>query len=199
MDARKREFRGENIEQERSIGVLGPGVGGDTYWKGEFSLLNFHFLWDEEVKRRGVKSPRLIWRFPSLVAAQPDRLKGIQELTALAKDSVVVATGDLFHYGVAYGMKREAVLDSANEVKPLAMKKIKEGLSILRSGDFHQYLHFCKAHLSDAIDTGTVLRYLLGPLSEQVLDLEIVDVSNLFEDTPKPSWVAAFLVAMEKN
>ncbi len=195
--AREKELNGEPLMQEGSHGVLGPGIGGENYWRHEFSLLNFQFLWDEEVKRRGISAPRLILRFPSLVAGSPGSLRGIEDLAAQAKDSVVVATGDLCHHGVAYGANPDEVFDFGSRGEQYARQLIEESLALLYQGDYPGYFKHCRQHLNDSMDTGAVLRHLLGPLQSSILDLRLVDVSPLFDGEPKPSWVAAALVAME--
>jgi len=194
--ARQREARGEPVREERSHGIWGPGAGGDRYWKEEFSLLGFHFLWNEEVKRRGGRAPRLVVRYPSLVAAAPDQMRRVDELASLAKDSVVVATGDLCHHGAAYG--DGDLLDIGAKAEGYARSSIEHALSLLQCGDYRGYDKQCKEHRSDAVDTGALVRHLLGPLRSTVVDLRLVDVSELFEGKPEPSWVAAALVAMER-
>ncbi|NGX50630.1 MAG: hypothetical protein K1060chlam2_00478 [Chlamydiae bacterium] len=195
--ARERELEGEDVTQEGSYGVLGPGVGGDRYWKEEYSLLNFLFLWEKEVKQRGIRPPRLIVRYPSLTAGNPSRLKGVEELKSLAKDSVVVATGDLCHHGRAYGMDPNEIIDSGAAGKAFAHRQIEEALALLRRGDYKGYLEQCGVIRNDSRDTGTLLRYLLGPLKSRILDLRLIDVSGLFHGHPAPSWVAASLIVFE--
>jgi hypothetical protein len=42
------------------------------------------------------------------------------------------------------------------------------------------------------------LKHLLGPLRGSILDLNLVDASDLYDGVPQPSWVAASLVELKK-
>lgn len=192
--ARKKERARLDISQESSYGVFGPGIIGDSSWEQEFSLDNFLFLCFEEVKRRGIRAPELIIRYPSLVNRDPKNLPGIEELKSIAKDSVVIATSDLCHHGRAYGMSAHEVIEISPMASYFAKLQIQKGFEILKKGDFEAYYNHCVNTLSDSIDVGSVLRYLLGPFEATILDLKLVDVSSLFEDEPKPSWVATSLI-----
>jgi len=101
MQARTKELNGEDISKEPSYGIFEPG---QEQVKLEFSLDLFNILFDVEVKRRGITPPRLLQRYPSLVNRDPEKLPGIKELQKIAKDSVVVATDDMCHHGVGYGV-----------------------------------------------------------------------------------------------
>ncbi len=80
-------------------------------WRG-YSLFLFKTLWNAEIKGRGIKGPKLIERSPCLVNRAPEKLLEIEELKRLAKDFLIVATGNLSHYGIAYNTPRE--LNSGN-------------------------------------------------------------------------------------
>jgi len=191
MALRMKERNKESLDNELARGVF-PSM------KAEFSLFHFKTLWNAEVKRRGAKPPKLIERYPCYVNRKPETLPGINELQAIAKDSVVVATADLCHHGEAYGMSDEAIKGFSAEGEDFAVKTIKEGFSILESGDYSEYYDYCRSILSDSMDTGTILKYLLGDFSSEILDLKLVNVSSLFEGGPTPSWVAATLVELKK-
>ncbi len=75
-----RVVNGADPIKEQLWGIQGPGLSGREEWKNEFSLANFMFLFEEEVKRRGIKSPQLIVRYPYLVGGKPELLPGIDEL-----------------------------------------------------------------------------------------------------------------------
>jgi hypothetical protein len=197
--ARKKEIAKMDISQENSFGVFGPGISGESAWEQEFSLDSFLFLWFEEVKRRGIRAPELIIRYPSLVNRQPDKLPGMDELKSIAKDAVVIGTSDLCHHGRAYGMNLDEVMDISPLAQYYAKHQIQKGLDLLKEGNFEAYYEHCIRSLSDSVDVGTVLRYLLGQIEGTILDLKLVDVANLFEHNPRPSWVAASLIVFERQ
>lgn len=62
--------------------------------------------------------------------------------------------------------------------------------------DLLKYRSYCLETLSDSIEVGQMLNYLLGPLEGHIHDLKLIDVSDLFEGDPQPSWVAATLVEL---
>jgi len=162
--------------------------------ENEYSLFYFKFLWDLEVKRRGIKPPELIMRYPFLVNRDPATLPGIKELEAYAKDSAVVITADLCHYGVAYGHQ-----ERKEDPHAYAEASIKRGFEVLREGSYADYYDICIETKSDSLDTCSVLKHLLGPLFATILEIEIVDSSDLFVGDPSPSFVAASLVELKKS
>ncbi len=195
--SRLREINNQDLSQDSLRGILGPGTGRDRAWVSEFSLLHFLFLWTEEIKRRGIESPELIIRYPYLVNKEPENMPGIDELESIARDSVVVATSDLCHHGVAYGHAPSEALDISEEGEQFAKYQIQQGLDLLSGDDFRRYYDHCRKAKSDSCDVGTVLRYILGPLNGSILDLNLVDASDLYEGSPEPSWVAATLVELK--
>ena len=194
--SRTKEINGEDISQESCWGVLGPGIDRDSCWHDEFSLYMFETLWDAEVRRRGIKPPRLIKRYPCLANRSPETLPGIDELASLSKDSVVVATSDLCHHGVAYGLTEEESVPIGEEALSLASEEIQGAFEALESKNYKDYYDAClnPQSLSDSLDVAPVLRHLLGPKTAHILDLTLVDVAHMFEGNPVPSWVAASLV-----
>ena len=68
-----------------------------------------HF-WAAETKRRGIRGPEVVERYPYLAGGHPERLPGIDELAALAEDAVIVSTADPFHHGIGYGDPPERAL-----------------------------------------------------------------------------------------
>jgi len=188
MMLRMKEINQESLDDEPTRGVF------ETV-DGEFSLYHFKKLFEIEVRNRGIKPLKLIERYPCLTNRRPENLPGIEELKAVAKDSIVIATSDLCHYGAAYGHQNATY----EETQAFAIRNINLGFSILQTGDYVQYFNHCLASLSDSLDTCTVLSYLQGTLSANILDFKLVDVSSLFIDDPKPSWVAASLVEMQKQ
>lgn len=200
MNARSKELNGEDISKEPSRGIFGPDFDPNNSLSKEFSLDLFKILFDFEVKRRGIKPPRLIERYPSLVNKDPANLPGIKELEQIAKDSVIVATDDMCHHGVGYGVSPESAHQIDEKGYQFAKKTIDDGYALLKKNDYPGYFaHWMNpAAIGDPTDTATVLKYLLGDISTHILDLKLVDVSPLFEGDISPSWVAATLVKFEK-
>jgi hypothetical protein len=194
--SRCREIDNKDISKEKCWGILGPGLGHDDCWKNEFSLLNFLFLWEAEVERRGIRSPKLFIRYPCLADRHPEKLPGIDELKSIAKDSVVIGTSDLCHHGVAYGTSHEKALEISADAYLFARYSIMKSIELLKTEDYDTYYHACIETKSDSLDVGTILRYLLGPLDGHILDLQLADTASLYYGHPKPSWVAASLVEL---
>lgn len=193
--ARVRVAQGGDVTQEASWGIQGPGLDGRQDWRKEFSLLNFHFLWETELKRRGIRGPELIVRYPYLAGGRPHILPGIEELQAIVRDAVVVATMDPFHHGIAYGEPPETALAPEEGGLDLARRRVEEGLELLRAGDYWGYNQHAVSAKSDGRDVGQVLRYLLGPLEGRVLDLVADDMTVQYAK-PAPSWVAGALIEL---
>jgi hypothetical protein len=195
-DARVRVAHGADVTQEPGWGVQGPGLEGRQDWRDEFSLLNFLFLWDEEIKRRGIAGPELLVRYPYLAGGRPHVLPGIEELQDIAREAVVVSTADPFHHGIGYGEPPATALAPREGGLDLARRRIQEGLEILGMGDYWGYNQHCVDAKSDARDAGQVLRYLLGPLEGRILDLVWEDMSTAY-DKPAPTWVSGALIDLQ--
>jgi hypothetical protein len=225
-DARVRVARGGDVTKEPAWGIQGPelegrsGIGADTRvndqpvrrvgstenhrsdWQNEFSLLDFLFLWQTEIERRGIPSPELIVRYPYLAGGRPEILPGIRELREIVgrrggrRDAAVVATADPFHHGIGYGDSSESVLAAEEGGLDLARRRIEEGLTLLRSDDYWAYNQHCVDAKSDARDVGQVLPYLLGPLEGRILDLTWTDTSAAY-GKPDPTWVAGALIELQ--
>ena len=197
--ARVRVANGADPTQETLWGIQGPGLNGRKEWENEFSLLHFLYLFDEEVKRRGLKKPpQLIVRYPYLAGGKPEQLPGIAELQKHVKDgAVVVTTADAFHHGIGYDDPPERALYPDQGGLDLARKTIAEGAAILGRGDYWGYNQHCVTAKSDGRDAGQVVRYLLGPLDGKILDLTYTDTTKMY-DQPPPTWVAAALVEYKK-
>lgn len=203
LQARIKEFNGEDISQEPSCGVLNPeSANVKGLLKDEFSLNLFKSLLKIEVERRGKKAPRLIERYPSLVNRHPETLQGIQELKELAKNAVIVGTEDYCHHGIAYALSKNSTIPMGEEALSFAKNQIEQGFSFLQQ---NKYAEFYKhgMHLNaigDPSDVTTTMHYLVGSHAKpKILNLKLVDVSHLFENDPSPSWVAATLAKITKD
>ena len=145
----------------------------------------------------GIKGPKLIERYPCLVNRAPEKLLGIEELERIAKDSLVVGTGDLNHHGIAYGTPPELTYDLGEKGEVFARENILKSFQILESGNYSDFFDFGYSTFNDARDVCSILRYLRGPMSAKILDLKLVDTSYNFEGDPNPSWVATSLVELK--
>lgn len=191
----------EELKRARSKEKKGETTKDSPYWgvfqaiEDEYSLYPFEVLWDAEIKRRGIKGPRLIKRYPSLVNREPEKLLGIEELERIAKDSVIVLTGDLNHNGVAYHTQEIAGFGEDGE--RFARQNILRGFDLLKEGNYSEYVDHCYQVINDTRDVCSVLRYLRGPMTPSILDLKICDTSISFEGNPEPSWVATALISLD--
>lgn len=195
-EARIRVANGGDVTKEKFWGIQGPGLAGREEWRNEFSLSNFLFLWQEEIKRRGIKGPELLLRYPYLAGGRPELLPGIDELQEIARDAVVVTTADPFHHGIGYGDPPERALPPEAGGLELARQRIEEGLALLQAGDYWGYNQHCVEAKSDARDAGQATRYLLGPLAGQIVDLTWCDTTAMYNQPP-PTWVATALIQLK--
>lgn len=194
--ARKKEMNWEDISKEPCRGIFGPGLANEEILCKEFCLDSFLFLLEHAAKRNGIPIPKVIIRYPNLVRGQPELLRGIQELELLVKESIVVATSDLCHHGTAYGLTEDHALPIGENAYDFAHKTIEGNLTLLSGCDLLAYRQYCMDTISDSLEVGQLLYYLLGPLKGHIRDLKLIDVSDLFEENPQPSWVAATLVEL---
>lgn len=149
MQARSKELNDEDVSNENSRGVLGPGLDPHQYLKHEFSLDLFKILFDAEVMRRGIKAPKLIERYPSLTNKDPSTLPGIKELQRISKDSVIVATDDMCHHGVGYGVSAEEAVQINDEGYRFARSYIDQGYALLQKDRYRDYFFHWNESISD--------------------------------------------------
>ncbi len=192
-EARIRVAAGEAPAQWPFWGIQGPGLPGREEWRGDHALMSFRHFWAAEIRRRGLRGPEVIERYPYLAGGKPERLPGIDELARLSEDAVVVSTADAFHHGLGYGDPPEKSLHPNEGGLELARRTIEEGMDILGRGDYWGYNQHCVRAKSDARDAGQVFRYLRGPMLGSILDLTYSDASELYR-RPRPTWVAAALI-----
>jgi hypothetical protein len=191
-DARFRVANGGDPSQEEFWGIQGPGINGRQEWRDDHALISFRHFWQAETKRRGIKGPEVIERYPYLAGGKPELLPGIDELAKLAEEAVIVSTADAFHHGIGYGDPPEAAYAPHQGGLELARQRLEEGIALLEKGDYWGYNQHCVSAKSDARDAGQVFRYLRGPLKGSILDLTYTDASELYHQ-PAPTWVAATL------
>jgi hypothetical protein len=193
QEARTRVSAGEDPSAWPFWGIQGPGIDGREEWREDHALTSFRHLWAAETKRRGVRGPEVVERYPYLAGGRPDRLPGIEELAELVEGAVVVSTADPFHHGIGYDDPPERALAPDDGGLELARATIESGMELLAQGDYAAYDAHCVEAKSDARDAGVVFRYLRGELRGEILDLAYTDAAELYE-APDPTWVAAPLV-----
>ncbi len=197
-EARQKALRGEDVSDDSCRGIFGPHfIADDKIWANEYSLLNFMHFWDIEIERRQLKNPpELIVAYPSLLNDKPWELPGIEELQSYLPDSIVVATTDFCHHGVAYGVPQEEAVPISKEAELLSLKILQEGLELFEKINYADFLQYCQRTVCDGADVGQVLMYLKGPMKAKILDTRLIDTSALYETDPQPSWVAVTLIEM---
>ena len=193
QDARVRVANGEAPKLFRHWGVQGPGLAGFQNWQHDHVLMSWRHLWQAETRRRGVKGPEVVERYPYLAGGQPQDLPGIEELVEIAADAVIVSTADPFHHGIGYGDSPEKSLDPHQGGLELARNQIEEGIEILARGDYWGYNQHCVEAKSDARDAGQVFRYLRGAMKGQILSLSFSVAEEIYK-APPPTWVAGALI-----
>ncbi|MEM7034137.1 MAG: hypothetical protein AAF629_31640 [Chloroflexota bacterium] len=193
QQARIRVAQGGDPSQETHWGIQGSGIVGPRQeWKSDHALYSFRHFWQAETKRRGIKGPKVIERYPYLAGGKPEQLPGFEDIATLAKDAVIVSTADAFHHGIGYGDPPKQAFAPDEGGLSLAQSTLEEGIDILEKGDYWGYNQHCVDAKSDARDAGQLFRCLRGPMKGQILDLVYTDASTLYNQPP-PTWVAGAL------
>jgi len=193
---RKREIAGMSVLDYPCRGIFGPLLPHEAILKREYSLDHFLFLLEKAIKLNNLAPIEVIIRFPNHVSGSPDTLAGMEELRQIAKESIVVATADLRHYGINYGISPQEALPIGNEALEFAQKEIENCLDALKTDDLLAFRNQCYKTINDAFEVGQILRSLLGPLESTLHNLRLVDVSDLFDGNPEPNWVATAVVEL---
>lgn len=196
--ARRQVAAGADPAQFPFWGIQGPGIAGRNEWRNDHALMSFRHFWAAETKRRGIRGPEVIERYPYLAAGKPDQLPGIEALARLAEDAVIVSTADAFHHGLGYGDPPERSFHPHEGGLDLARRTIEDGMAILARGDYWGYNTHCVEAKSDARDAGQVFRFLRGPMHGQIRDLTFSDAADLYKQ-PRPTWCAAALMEWQRN
>ena len=193
--ARRRVAAGGDPSAEASWGIQGPGLSRGDNWQSDHALMSWRFFWELETRRRGLgaRAPRVIERYPYLAGGKPEALPGIDELSAIARNAVIVSTADPFHHGIGYGDAPEDALPPDERGLTLARLRIGEGMELLGKGDFWGYNQHCVSAKSDHRDAGQVISLLRGPLRGTIHDLVTTDAGELY-GAPPPTWVAGALI-----
>lgn len=191
-----REVDNADLSHEPCRGIFGPGLRYEDIFREEFSLDNFIFLLNHAIKRANIQPPKIIVRYANLSQGHPETLPGIEEIKEIAKNSIVVATADLFHHGVCYNTTPEKALPMSQQAIDYAKERIDIGLKLLSKQTYLEYRDYALKNFSDSKEVGQLLMYLLGPLDAQFLEMRLVDTSHMFEGSPEPNWIAASLIEL---
>lgn len=178
-------------------GIQGPGVDFRDEWRGDHAMRSLRHFWEAETRRRGLDGRRLVERYPFLAGGAPGALPNIEEVAKIAEDAVIVATGDQFHHGIAYGTPAEVALDLDDRGLGAARDSIQAGISLVEAGDYAGYDKHCVEAKSDDRDAAQLYRFLRGPLEGTLLDLGYSDATDLYQQPP-PSWAAGGFIAFSR-
>lgn len=155
-----------------------------------------HF-WEAETRRRGITNRRLVERYPFLAGGKPGELPNIDGVAAIAENAVIVATGDQFHHGIAYGTPEDEALDMGTDGLIAATRSMEEGIALIDAGDYWGYDQHCVAAKSDDRDAAQLYRFLRGRLEGRLLELGASDATELYGQ-PAPSWAGGGFIEFKK-
>ena len=199
--ARGRVTAGGEPSVEAFWGIQGTDIAGHRQeWCGDHALVTWRYLWDAEVRRRGLSAnrvPRVIERYPYLATGRPEELPSFEELTREAEGAAIVSTADSFHHGIGYGDAPAETHDMDAAGLAHAHAVLEEGIDLLGAGDY--MLATSGIAYVPRVTRGTPARYSTRSariLRGRILELVGSDARALY-DAPPPTWVAAALVAWE--
>ena len=178
-------------------GIQGPGLVFRNEWEGDHAMRALRHFWETETTRRGVTGRRLIERYPFLAGGSPGDLPNLDETSAIAENTVILATGDQVHHGIAYGTPSEEALQMEPDGLIKARDDMKTGTALLEESDHAGYDAHCVEVKSDDRDAAQLYSYLRGPLRGSLLDIGASDATELYE-APAPSWAAGGFIAFER-
>lgn len=178
-------------------GIQGPGLEFREEWRGDHSLRALRHFWAAETKRRAISDRRLIERYPFLAGGHPGELPNLDETSAIAESAVIVATGDQFHHGIAYGTPAEEALAMHPSGLDAARSSMEAGIELVDAGDHAGYDAHCVTAKSDDRDAAQLYRFLRGPLRGELIDIGASDATELY-GAPAPSWAGGGFIAFEK-
>jgi len=177
-------------------GIQGPGLDFRMDWQGDHAMRSLRHFWSAETERRGISGRRLVERYPFLAGGSPGDLPNVDEVIALAENAVVIATGDQFHHGIAYGTPPDEALDPEPEGLEAARQSIEHGLSLIEADDCWGYDQHCVEAKSDDRDVMQLISFLRGPLRGELIELAWGDFTGLY-GMPAPTWAAGGFLRFE--
>jgi len=178
-------------------GIQGPGLAFRDEWQGDHAMRSLRHFWEAETRRRGIKGRRLVERYPFLAGGKPDALPNLDETVALARNAVIVATGDQFHHGIAYGTPGNEAYDLGPKGLAAARKSMEKGIALVEAADYWGYDQHCVSAKSDDRDAAQLYRFLTGPVDGTLLDIGVSDATDLYRQ-PAPTWAAGGFIQFEK-
>jgi len=187
--ARQQVAAGGSPEAHDVWGIQGPGLDFRDEWSGDHSLRALRHFWKAAMAARGITGRRLVERYPYLAGGTPGDLPNFDETAALAENAVIIATGDQFHHGIAYGTPADKALGHDAAGLGAARESMESGVKLIEAGDFWGYNEHCVTAKSDDRDVAQLFRYLRGPLVGSVVDIASSDFTGLYGQ-PAPSWAA---------
>jgi len=179
-------------------GIQGPGLEFRDEWQGDHAMRSLRHFWEAETRRRGILDRRMIERYPFLAGGRPEELPNIDETAAIAESAVIVATGDQFHHGIAYGTPDEEALELEPEGLIAARHSMEAGIELVEAGDHWGYDQHCVTAKSDDRDAAQLYRFLRGELDGRLIEIGASDATDLY-DAPAPSWAAGGFIAFERS
>lgn len=177
-------------------GIQGPGLDFRDEWQGDHAMRSLRHFWEAETTRRGVTNRRLVERYPYLAGGEPENLPNIDEVSSIAENAVIVATGDQFHHGIGYGMSPLESMSPEEGGLEAARASMEKGIELIESGDHWGYNQHCVTARSDDRDVAQLYRFLRGPMTGQLLDIGWSDSTELY-DQPPPTWAAGGLIRFD--
>jgi hypothetical protein len=188
---------GGSPSRHATWGIQGPGLQFRDEWRGDHAMRSLRHFWEAETKRRGITNRRLVERYPFLAGGKPGDLPNIDEVATIAENAVMVATGDQFHHGIAYGTPEDEALDMETDGLIAATRSMEEGIALIDAGDYREYDQHCVAAKSDDRDAAQLYRFLRGRLEGSLLELGASDATELYGQ-PAPSWAAGGFIEFKK-
>ncbi len=178
-------------------GIQGPGLEFRDEWRGDHAMRSLRHFWAAETKRRGITDRRLIERYPYLAGGKPGDLPNIDEVVRIAKNAVILTTGDQFHHGIGYGTASADALQAEPHGLHAARSSMENGMRLVEAGDYWGYNQHCVTSKSDDRDVAQLFRYLRGPLQGTLLDIGYSDSTELY-GPPSPTWAAGGFMKFDK-
>ena len=198
MELARQDVAGGGLSSDHvTWGVQGPGLEFRDDWRGDHAMRSLRHFWAAETRRRGITDRRLVERYPFLAGGKPGDLPNLDEVAALAENAVIVATGDQFHHGIAYGTAPDEAMDPEPDGLAAAIQSMKRGIALIDSGDHWGYDQHCVVAKSDDRDAAQLYRYLRGPLAGELIDIGWSHFTDLYK-APAPTWAAGGFIKFEK-
>ena len=168
----------------------------------EFSLDGFRALLAVAARLEGCRPPQIHARFPFLVGDDPSSLPGLDELRSLReRGAALVATTDPIHHGIGYGTP-EGAARAGDDVatRSFGRSTIEAEFQALRDRRWADFQSLAADVRSDFRDAGPTLAMLLDGdrWRAEIVEVALSDYAAPL-GAPPPTWVAAALVALDRD